>query len=378
MISFIRYNVEVMRIAIDLSQINRDGAGVNNYLKGVLNSLLHNSEHEFVLCMRQHEVLNFDLPENASILVQPSVPKWQGGGFIWYWLLGRQLREKDVDILLEVTMNTACVFFPTLQVIHDLSPITHPQTVTGGLRWRFWLSLWFARLFATKIAALTETTKLAFKKKFPGYEKPIIVTDAGLAEWTKTAIDLDQQAKVSRKLKLPKKYFFSLGTVQPRKNYQQTVKAFAQAIKTYPDLADFHYLIGGGTGWLYGQILAEAQELGVEKKVRFLGFLEEEDLPHIFDQSAGFVQTSIEEGFGLPLIEARSRGLPILCSDIPVFRHIEFDSDPIFVDPTDINDMAQGFAELAKQPKSPPHQALIETYSWDNVAQRIVDFITAE
>lgn len=367
-----------MKIAIDLSQLNVDGAGVNNYLKGVLLALTHQDNHDFVLCMRKAEQLGFDLPENFSIQIIPNVPKWRGGGLTWYWLLGKRLRSLEVDILLEVTMNTAALFFPTVQVVHDLAPVTHPHTATFSLRWRFWLSLLVARFFATKIAALTSTTKETFLRYFPRYQKEILVTNAGLAAWTQQPVDEQEQRRVKQKLGLPKNFFLSLGTVQPRKNYQNTVMAFANAIKSKEISARFNYVIGGGRGWFYQQILAQAEDLGVQNKVHFLGFVDEEDLPHIFDQAAGFVQTSIEEGFGLPLIEARARSLPIMCSDIPVFRQIEFDANPIFVDPNDQESMSAGLAELAGQEKIPPSEALLKNYSWEKVAKRIIGFIESD
>lgn len=362
-----------MKIALDLSQINRDGAGVNNYWRGLLGEFALQTDHNFLICLREDQEIGLDLPPHFQKIIIPSVPKFLGGGFTWYFLLGKRLRKLKADVLVEATMNVAPLFFPTLEIIHDISPVTHPETFDRSLRWRFGLSLWVTRHFASQIATVTQTTKQAFLAEYSNYKKEIKVTNEGLAAWTKKEVDTQLQQGAKTKLSLPERYFLSLGTVQPRKNYKRAIRAFARARGKNSALSNYHYVIGGGKGWLYKEILQEATRLGVQDYVKFLGFVDESDLPHVFDLASGFMQLSLDEGFGLPLIEARARSLPILCSDIPVFKEIKFDISPIMVNPKNTDEIAAGIIELATKTKVEPSQALLKHYSWDRVASRVLN-----
>jgi glycosyltransferase involved in cell wall biosynthesis len=369
-----------MTIAVDISQINRDQAGVNNYLRGLLTGLAKQREQaelkDLKIILVSRRVEDFAAEWNGSFesLVLPDLPKWLGGGLAWYFQLGRVLRKQQVNILVCATMNVAPLFFPTAMIVHDLSPLTHPHTFEPGLVWRFRLSAWVVNLFAEKILCVTETTKsiwLAFFKRRPAAE--IGVTQEGLNDWTHVAKDVERELQVKRKYNLPDRFLLSLGTLQPRKNYVFAIRAFARARLQNDQL---HYVIAGGRGWLYDDILKEIKKWQLSEYVHLTGFIDKEDIAYLFDAATAFVQLSLDEGFGLPLIEARARGLPILCSDIPVFRELKFDTPPVWVSPISEQAAADGMLAVAREGRHTPESAFLETYSWPQVAKNLLQFIT--
>jgi glycosyltransferase involved in cell wall biosynthesis len=107
-------------------------------------------------------------------------------------------------------------------------------------------------------------------------------------------------------------YILAVGTVQPRKNYQMLIRAFRPVAAQRP-----HALfIAGGKGWLYDEMMSEVEKQGLNGRVRFIGFVDDVDLPALYSGAALFVQPSLYEGFGLPLLEAMACGVPVITSNV--------------------------------------------------------------
>jgi glycosyltransferase involved in cell wall biosynthesis len=109
---------------------------------------------------------------------------------------------------------------------------------------------------------------------------------------------------------IPKrKFLFNLGVLMPKKNHE----AIIQMMQFLPD---YDLFIGGGGSSEYKSNLAQlAQKLGVEKQVYFAGYLNEKEKSWAYHHAEAFVFPSLNEGFGLPIVEAMSAGLPVFCSD---------------------------------------------------------------
>ncbi|MBI3341819.1 glycosyltransferase [Candidatus Curtissbacteria bacterium] len=75
-------------------------------------------------------------------------------------------------------------------------------------------------------------------------------------------------------------------------------------------------------GWDYNQIMARPRHLGIQDKVKFLGYVDHADLPGLYGGAQAFVFPSLFEGFGLPIVESLAVGTPVIASDIPAHREI--------------------------------------------------------
>ncbi|MDO5758257.1 MAG: glycosyltransferase [Rhodobacterales bacterium] len=114
--------------------------------------------------------------------------------------------------------------------------------------------------------------------------------------------------------------FLMVGTVEPRKGYTQTLKAFEQL---WADKVQANLVIVGKEGW-HVKPLSKKLRTHPEKSNRlfWLGGISDEYLEQIYQTSDCLIAASEGEGFGLPLIEAAQHHLPILARDIPVFREV--------------------------------------------------------
>jgi glycosyltransferase involved in cell wall biosynthesis len=108
---------------------------------------------------------------------------------------------------------------------------------------------------------------------------------------------------------LPREVILHVGTLQPRKNIPILLEAMAKLAR--PDVA---LVLAGGKGWLYQDIFNRVVELGLEKQVRFAGYIADEELPLWYNSAALLAFPSVYEGFGMPVVEAMACGTPVVAA----------------------------------------------------------------
>lgn len=193
--------------------------------------------------------------------------------------------------------------FRTVVTIHDLSYLYFPNEFLKKDLYQ--LKNWteYALKNSEKIIAVSKTTKKDIVHEYGipdrkieviynGYEDPI----HGLAEIKEDNI-------------FP--YFLYIGTVQPRKNLDTLITAFAQFRKTHPE---YKLIIAGKKGWLYENIFIQVEKLEMKDHVLFPGFVSEEQKNNLYKKAAAFILPSLYEGFGIPLLEAMAHECPVISS----------------------------------------------------------------
>lgn len=126
--------------------------------------------------------------------------------------------------------------------------------------------------------------------------------------------DANQLAAVRRRYGIgDRPFILGLSTLQPRKNFARLIEAFDQARQAAH--LPHRLVIGGGKGWLFDEIFARVQALGLTEDVLFPGYIADADLPALYTAAEFFAFPSLYEGFGLPVIEALACGTPVLTAD---------------------------------------------------------------
>jgi len=139
------------------------------------------------------------------------------------------------------------------------------------------------------------------------------------AEIMKTTEDAREDANWAR----TKDAVFNLllvGSIEPRKNFQLALEALSKLPKTIRDKCAIS--IAGLAKKGAEELSSQAQRLGLEGKINFLGYLSEQKLLETYKQAFLLIAPSKDEGFNLPPLEAMSLGVPVLLSDIPVHREV--------------------------------------------------------
>jgi glycosyltransferase involved in cell wall biosynthesis len=138
-------------------------------------------------------------------------------------------------------------------------------------------------------------------------------------------------------------YILTVGTLQRRKNHLTLVRAFGELLRNASVPDGVQLVIAGGKGWLYDDVLAEVQALNLQRQVRFIGFVDEADLPALYRAAAVFAFPSLYEGFGIPPLEAMASGVPVVASNASSLPEVVGDVG-LTVDPLDVHALASALS----------------------------------
>jgi len=140
-------------------------------------------------------------------------------------------------------------------------------------------------------------------------------------------------------------FMLGLSTLQPRKNFTRLIEAFHLARQTVH--LPHRLVIGGGKGWLFDTIFARVQELGLTDDVLFPGYVDDADLPLLYNAAEFFVFPSLYEGFGLPVLEALACGVPVLTADNSCLPEAG-GPGALYVNALSVESIAEGIITLAQ------------------------------
>jgi glycosyltransferase involved in cell wall biosynthesis len=130
-------------------------------------------------------------------------------------------------------------------------------------------------------------------------------------------------------------YLLYLGTIQPRKNLSRLIEAFSQL-----PTADCQLLLAGKRGWYTDELLKQAND-----RVKFIGYVDAADKNALLSGATAFVFPSLYEGFGFPVLEAMTCGVPVLCSNTSSLPEVVGHA-AVQVNPLSVEDIVRGLQEV--------------------------------
>ena len=232
---------------------------------------------------------------------------------------------------------------PVVATLHDAIALSH----LDGLRYR-WKGL-RAFIFkqtarwATQIITVSEHSKREIVKWFGIPEGKITVTPLGVDDEWYNDLDAEGLARVKTLHALPDRFFFFVGTLQPRKNIRRIIDAH----KSLPQhmRREVPLVIAGRHGWKCDAEVAELQNCS-DGTMRWIQYVPAGDLLPIFKQATALVWPSLNEGFGLPVLEAFAAGLPVVTSNTTSLPEVAGDA-AILVNPESVGEITEAMQTVA-------------------------------
>jgi glycosyltransferase involved in cell wall biosynthesis len=159
-----------------------------------------------------------------------------------------------------------------------------------------------------EVISISQSTSNDLKTHY-GIEETTIIPEAANSDLFRVNTNQHLFKSTLQKYNLPlnRKYFLSLGTLEPRKNIVNLIKAFQKIQNT-----DICLFVVGKKGWQYDEIIASGKNTN---NIYFTGYVSDEDLPVLYTGAHAFCYVSHYEGFGLPLLEAMSCRIPVICGN---------------------------------------------------------------
>lgn len=136
------------------------------------------------------------------------------------------------------------------------------------------------------------------------------------------------------KFDLPKKFIFSVGSIEPRKNLIGLLKAYNSLESKIKN--EYKLVLAGFKGWENSEIM----ELIDKENIHYLGFISDIELAKVYNLASCFVFPSFYEGFGLPVLEAMACGTPIVCSNSSSLPEVGGNA-VVYYNPYDVNDIKE-------------------------------------
>jgi glycosyltransferase involved in cell wall biosynthesis len=292
-----------MRIGIDASRAFVDQAtGTERYSWEVIHRLVTLPEarsHEWVLYVKGNVREQF--PENVQVVEIKLKYLWT------QWGLAMRTWIDRLDVLW-VPAHTLPVLkrwgLKSIVTIHGIEYEWLPAYENWLQRWYLPLSTIFAVRVATKIIAVSHFTAQQLVERLNADEKKIHVVHEGVSKKEEGG-----DGRVLTKWGLRKRgYVLFLGTVQPRKNLERLVDAYSKLNGG----KELRLVIAGKLGWGYSGVMKKAQ--AISDRVITTGYINETERYTLLRYALVYVQPSITEGFGLPVLEAWQFGLPVVSS----------------------------------------------------------------
>lgn len=284
------------------------------------------------------------------------------------------IESKNADLVHgpAFVLPTRC-HAPTVVTIHDLVFRLYPRTVPISRRYYYRTAIPRSIQMASRILADSESTAHGLTEHMKVDPGRISVVPLGVNERFFHAAESQQTYWTRTHYGLPERYLLTVGTLEPRKNLPRLLEAYALLTARRAHVPDL--VVVGREGWGITGLRRSVARLGLRKRVHFIGFVEDEDLPVLYREAAAFVCVSLYEGFGLPVLEAMAAGAPVVASNTSSLPEVTGEC-AVRVDPLNPEAIARGMEEALDF--SPEHtrrrvesaRARARKFSWESTARQ--------
>jgi glycosyltransferase involved in cell wall biosynthesis len=336
--------------------------------------VLNHPEHQFIFL--------FDRPYSEEFIFSSNVTPLQIGlparhpflFYLWFeWAIPKALKKLNADLFLSTDgYLSLSVNLPQLPVMHDLNFEHYPNDLP------FLMSNYYRYYFpkfaqkAKRIATVSEASKADIANLYKIDENKIDVIYNGASEWFYPIIEGEKDV-IKKQYSKGKSYFLYVGSLHPRKNLSNLLKAYDLFRKQTE--SDTQLLIVGEKYYWTSEMEKTYNSMHYKDDVHFTGRLFEEKLGKVMAAAQALVYVSYFEGFGIPMIEAMNAEVPVLASNVSCMPEIAGEA-AYYVNPFDVQNIADGLKEMdrnehLKKQLIQKGKEQKQKFSWDKTAEKL-------
>lgn len=361
-----------MKIGIDARLWGIKHGGIGHYVKQLVLELQKRpSNFQYVLFCRHADSKDIPLAKDWKKVVA-DIPHYSLKEQLQ---LHKIFQQEKVDLLHIPHFNVPFLYKDKFLVtIHDLfwnqfrgfNATTLPAPVYLVKYFGFKIVLRHAILGSDKIIVPSRTVGREVAKQFPAAKSKIKAIYEGV---TKKKVSRSFTQALLKKYKIHKPYLLYVGNLYPHKNVETLIFALKKQ-----RLENILLVVICSRDIFWRRFENFVQSHNLESSVRFLGYVSDEELAGFYSQTQAFVFPSLSEGFGLPGLEAMAYGVPVLCSNLPVFKEIYKDA-ALYFNPKDPLDIAAKIQKVLSdnQIRSwlvAQGKRRVKNFSWQKMAEQ--------
>ena len=342
-----------MRIGIDTRLINESGIG--RYIKNLLIELQKiDSKNEYVIFLRNKDFDSLTFPSNF---------KKVEADFAWYGIAEQVkfpplIYSQKIDLMHFPHFNIPIFYHGKFIVtIHDLIHKHHSMShaTTHGPMVFAIKKMGYTKAFQTaleksqKILVPSQFVKDQIIKEWKTKTEKITVTPEGVEEnLLKVASNISKEEiqKVLKKYYVTKPFLFYAGNAHPHKNIDRLITSFFDLQKKY---AGLQLVLSGRENFFWKKILKKIQDDKL-KNIIHTGFIPDEELIAFYSSAKAYIFPSLEEGFGIPILEAMAAGAPVISSNAGSLKEVGGDA-ALYFNPNNVADMTEKISMVLSDQK---------------------------
>jgi glycosyltransferase involved in cell wall biosynthesis len=331
-----------MRVGIFADQLfYAQPGGIGTYLRHLVPGLASKLDDGTLALAHHGPEGELAFPDLAGVEEVSLGPRRDLMGLAWHGL-GRPRLERylgKLDLVHAPSLVYPPSRAPLVATVHDLCILKYPGAFPS--RWRAFHRRGLSLIMrdANVIMADSRSTYDDLRSLAGEHDPRVRIVPLGVDI---PAIPKEEEVEaVLRKHELSPGYILFVGTVEPRKNLSRLVQAYA-AFEPEEKKGSGELVLVGAQGWMGRRELSRVLS---QAGVRWLGYLPREELEAVYKGASMFVYPSVYEGFGLPVLEAMARGLPVVTSDSSSLREVG-EGVALLVDPSDAREIGKAMRRL--------------------------------
>jgi glycosyltransferase involved in cell wall biosynthesis len=366
-----------MRIVFDATTLRHTANGVNNHIHHTLTTLLRiDRDNEYLV------VLPSDTPERglerlgARVTIRTIRPRVRA---LWIQTaLPALLREWRADVLhAPCYLAPVTTRVPTVVTVHDMASFLFPEKFVLAHRIVYGTLVPLSIRRAAAIITVSNFTRMELRRLTDVPEERVfVVYNAADAVFSPSSNGVDPAA-VRARYGIPERYLLFVGVLEPRKNVIGLLESFAAVRDRIP-----HSLVlAGRSGWQTRAVFAAIERLRLHDRVVRTDYVPPADLVVIYRHADGFVYPSFYEGFGMPVLEAMSCGVPVITSNRSALPEVTGDA-AVLVAPEDRRALGEAMVRVVSDGRLRDDLRLrglarARAFSWEESARATLDVYRA-